>query len=937
MSYIINTTSPFVSIKLTEKGREQLAQGQLNFTSWGIGDSELNYGREAIVDANPTDIQLSATSKILRPFDRQPNIKYFITPAGAATPFQPLDGSNTSVVKAIVNNEATERGFFSESGSVYTTLVTNLYTPYNQLMPNSYISGGTQLGGFISTSSFNVGDIMLIKLVNNNISGATGPYSLGIADDYVILTPAALTITAPGLTVTGNVGQLGLPSPNALTFISGADYPAPASNAAVADATTLYNQLIILSGTPIITPSAIETGNYGYGAGVFIPGIYTTASAIDVTATGTIVLSGAGDYIFTSTGGAMTMGANSSIVLTGGATANRVFFATVGALSTGINTIFKGTSISPGGQSIGGNNFIEGRLLSTSAAISIGSLIPVTGVTSTSTSGSSSGATAGVGNINAIPNLWFKIQGINGNTVSVDRNLPNYSAYTNDSFVIIYRGGEIYNSIATGDTTSYWDTGTLSFNAANNITCHDVPVWNMNNVWCENLAGMTGLTAPSPVYEDYTKFGSYQYLGTKNPYLEYLCVSTADTLSFNCNGPGFSYPDDVSKSISIIHYTNNTISNLYGEFLFIDTTNSKTLKIYLPTLMYHRRGYATGSGTTMGMRFVASGDTKFVGDSNIEYVDLIEDVTLISSAATAPLVVGRVYPQLKMVVIHDDEIVAAISYKSNRNWTLPPLAAVVQSPSGGTSTGVLGINDTIYLSYSLENTAITGLTTSLPTQNYIKLTNNSSSPKDIAFRISETDLLPYMRKYESPSYDGLGFYANKFNLIYQIVTDPNTRPDPGAWKTIDFTSSAITGTIGETIDPKLLEIQVPTTTGFVLNKINDSGSTIFDITQSLNMSPNVSGETLQFGDERFFYGNLTTFIGATIFKTIFDVNINSGQFNATTNPTRSKDLTTNPPDIKVSEVGIYDSNNNLVCIGKLSIPVALIAGNTITLELSMDF
>ena len=40
MSYIIPSTSPFVSIKLTEKGREQLAQGKLNFSYWAVGDSE---------------------------------------------------------------------------------------------------------------------------------------------------------------------------------------------------------------------------------------------------------------------------------------------------------------------------------------------------------------------------------------------------------------------------------------------------------------------------------------------------------------------------------------------------------------------------------------------------------------------------------------------------------------------------------------------------------------------------------------------------------------------------------------------------------------------------------------------------------------------------------------------------------------------------------
>ena len=71
--------------------------------------------------------------------------------------------------------------------------------------------------------------------------------------------------------------------------------------------------------------------------------------------------------------------------------------------------------------------------------------------------------------------------------------------------------------------------------------------------------------------------------------------------------------------------------------------------------------------------------------------------------------------------------------------------------------------------------------------------------------------------------------------------------------------------------------------------------------------------------------------------TFVNVRISTSQFNATTNPTRSTDPTTNPPNIKVSEVGIYDSANNLVCIGKLSTPVALEAGNTIMIELSMDF
>ena len=715
MSYIIKNTNPFVSIKLTQTGREMLAQGKLNFTHWAIGDSELNYGREAIVDAAITagDTTLSGTSRILRPLDRQPNFKSYITPSNVSTPYQDLTASNLNVIKAVVNNQADERGFFTYSGGNYTTNSSETFVALKTTINNSLLFGTTNLT-IGSTSALTIGDIILIKLTND----------------------------------------------------------------------------------------------------------------------------------------------------------------------------------------------------------SSGTIIPDE-------------------NTRPLPNLWFKVQNIiDMNNVTLDRNTPNYSAFTGDSQVLVYRGGEVYDTIATGNTTAYWDSGTLSFDSASNVTCHDVPVWNMNNVWCEDLAGVTGLTT-TKLYENYTKFGSYTYLGEKNPYLEYLCQSTATTLSFNCNGPGISYPDDISKSVSIIHYTNNTISNLYGEFFYIDTQNGKTVSIVMPDLMYHRSTYATESGTTMGMKFVASGVTQYVGTSDIEYMDLYEDSTYLSNSLT-PIVVGRVYPQFKSIVLHDDEIVAATSYKSNRNWTLPELSAIVSSPSGGTSTGILPINSTIYLTYSLENEIGSGLTTSMPCQKYVKLTNETNTAKDIAFKINSTDLLPFMRKYESATYDGYGFYAKKFKLLYQILSGTTTRPDAGSWKQVDFTSTAITDVSGETINPKLLEGQVPSTTGFILDMINDASSTTFDLIGLLNLAPNMTPDELQFGDERFFYGNLNTYIGATIYKTIFNINVNSATFNTTTNPTRSKDIATNPPNIKISEVGIYDTDKNLVCVGKVSTPITL-ASNTITIELSMDF
>ena len=721
MSYIIKNTSPFVSIKLTQTGREQLAQGKLNFSFFAIGDSEINYERESIVDANPTDVTLSATSVVMRPFDRQPKLKSFIYPPLTGEYYKPVDGSVLSVIKAVVNNKATERGFFQLSGSSYVTQTDAEYCAFNQFnVPSSPITftGGTMFS--VTTDGVSVGDFVMIKF------GA----------------------------LNGNV------------------------------------------------------------------------------------------------------------------------------------------------------------------------LVPNT-------------------NDKPLQNLWYKVQGVTiyssiNSTIEVDRNLPDLTTWTGYSQVYIYKGGEVADSFGANNTTAYWDSGTLSFDSANNVTCDDVPVWNMNNVWCETMAGVTGLTTTN-LYEDFTKYGSFPYLGTKNPYLEYLCKTTASTetaLAFNCSGPGQSYLDDVSKSISILHYTNNTISNLYGEFFYTDINNNKYLSINLPDLMYHRRNGSTASGTSMGMNFIATGAT-YLTTQDIEYIELIEDPTLLNSSTT-PNVVGRVYPQLKTVVIHNDEIVAAMSYKSNRNWTLPELSATLAAPSGGTSTGVLNTNETMYLTYILDNVGNTGFTSALHCQSYVKITNNTSSAKDVEFKISETDLLPYMRKKET-STDGYGFYAYNFKLLYQIVTDSMDRPDPSAWKEYDFTSTAITGGAGETIDPKLLENQSPITNGFVLNKIKGDLATTFSLISLLNLPPNVSPEKLQFGDERFFYGNLSTYIGATIYKTIFDIKINSGEYAATTNLTRSLDTTTNPPNIKVSEVGIYDTDKNLVCIGKLSTPVALENGNTIMLELSMDF
>jgi len=725
MSYIINNTSAFVNIKLTEVGRQKLAQGQLNFSSWAIGDSEINYDREGNFDLSSSITYgepLSGTSKILRPVDQQPDIRYFVTAnSNNNENLNNLNANQIRTIKAIVNNEATERGFFSPNSNhtVFTTKTGDDYTKYFGTISGSSITGGTTLI-IDSGSTYTVGDYILLKIGNDTI----------------------------------------------------------------------------------------------------------------------------------------------------------------------------------GSQVVNGNT------------------IPT-------------------------PHLWYKIQSSGttvspGDTLTLDRELPNTNSTTATTEYIIYTSNEVYNGFGSENTTPYWNSNILDFSSCCDISCSDVPVWNMNNVWCENLAGMTGSSINNTVLtpnESYEKFGSNEYAGQKYPYFSYSCSGDAENDNDICATPGESVIDNVKKSISILHYTNNTISNYYGEYFFIDGDNNKSLKLHLPDLMYHRRNYSTESGTTMGMTFIATGTTKLITDSEIKYVDLIEEPTMISDT---PRVVGKVFTQLKTVVFDDDEIVAAMSYKSNRNWTLPSLAANMVSSANGVNNGVLDSNETMYLTYSFENNTSTGLTTTLPCQYYTKITNNTSNSKDIQFRLSDIDSLPYMRKEEKSGYDGMGFSAREFKLLYQIVPEINDRPLSDGWKVYDFTSSGITTNPGETIDPKLLENQNPTANDFMVDTNVVTGSTTFSIIDSLSMAPNNNTDLLQFGDERFFYGNLETYIGATIYKTIFSLDIDGDDFKRTGNPTRDNS-SVNDPDIRVSEIGIYDTTGSLIMVGKLSKPVTLESGKTIMIELSIDF
>ena len=182
--------------------------------------------------------------------------------------------------------------------------------------------------------------------------------SLGSESTFGIVS-STFTNTAAGTTVVGDVCFTTGPAVPAT--VSGTTGPCPA-----AAGTDQSGALAILNGqacTPL-PAGPLEAVIIGTNPpGVIPPGCYFRSGAIDITANGLVTLNGNGVYIFRSTGGAITTGANSTVALAGGACAGNVFWAPAGATTLGATSRFVGNILDAAGVSIGLGAALSGRAL----------------------------------------------------------------------------------------------------------------------------------------------------------------------------------------------------------------------------------------------------------------------------------------------------------------------------------------------------------------------------------------------------------------------------------------------------------------------------------------------------------------------------------------------------------------------------------------------
>lgn len=494
--------------------------------------------------------------------------------------------------------------------------------------------------------------------------------------------------------------------------------------------------------------------------------------------------------------------------------------------------------------------------------------------------------------------LWYRVLTADSATsiVTLDRDLPNFGA-TDPA------------SIQKVNTYFYPFDGIQQYYGSASTV--DARVWNLNIVRTSSEIGTT------PAISGYTTYGSIEYNGTK----QFL---------------GFS---SETKNFGIVHYTNNFTGNTYAEQLV-----EGTVVVDIPHLMWHRTAGNTGEVMNWGGQFTdAYGPTIFDTVAQTSYRPLRD------GNSSTSLEVGRVYHKFKIIVITDQELLQALTFKSNRNYTLPALS-LDTSPAPkfplteSTASPFVKSGYTYFVTYIAESDysymsgVSYGYPMTMPCAYYSELNGSSvASSSDLYLKVNfPINAFPYMRSSTGmETYSGTGWNANKVHLLVNRVnlnTSPFAQPgniSPNEWKLISIgEGNGIYSGGSLSIEPGQLQGYT-----FVVSQEDYDSGTTYSMTGAYSaFTQNM--DYLTFGDEYMFFGNVTAAIRATVYKSVITCVMPDTSYNSTLNPSFDPAYDT---DIYFTEVAVLDSNGDLVAVGKPTEPIKKNQNRYLAVQLELDF
>jgi hypothetical protein len=130
--------------------------------------------------------------------------------------------------------------------------------------------------------------------------------------------------------------------------------------------TTAYNYAAAAPGGAVLTADI--------GGQTLVPGVYKTTSAQpSLGITGNLTLSGNGVYIFQIVSSLTTASTNSQVILSGGATAQDVFWQVGSSATLGTTTTFAGTIMAQASITLTTGATLNGRALARTGAVALDS------------------------------------------------------------------------------------------------------------------------------------------------------------------------------------------------------------------------------------------------------------------------------------------------------------------------------------------------------------------------------------------------------------------------------------------------------------------------------------------------------------------------------------------------------------------------------------
>ena len=236
---------------------------------------------------------------------------------------------------------------------------------------------------------------------------------------------------------------------------------------------------------------------------------------------------------------------------------------------------------------------------------------------------------------------------------------------------------------------------------------------------------------------------------------------------------------------------------------------------------------------------------------------------------------------------------------------------------------------TIYATYVLVPTGNTSVYKQAIHCNYInniQLVTTNINIEELHINFVNSSDFKFL---SSATTSGTGYTVHRIYAIFQRILNQPGQPIPQPvstdWKYLDVTDQIIGHHIPLTANDL-------TSIVFKIPFINYISYPVYNL-DYLNYPSTSQTNQLCFGDEEYFFGNVTTDIKADVYTTDMSINVDLNEFNSSTNLSWEGGFS----KVYISEVALYDSNKNLVAIGKLNDPVPKDETISRTLLFAYDF